>query len=140
MHALRVAFLNVNIPMTFFTVIRAELPNGTVDDMKLRVPGVSLGTIVTEALRTVLPELEQRPAPRLARGSEAGVGVDANQPTDLDSLRRGAMHTPPPQRFAATYRIPIPSEVWREVEKQRLRLGMSVDAVVAFAIRRTYAT
>jgi hypothetical protein len=126
----------VNIPMSFFTVIRVDLPAAAVDDMKLRIPGVTLGTIISEALRAVLPELERRPAPRMARGSTPGISIDSELPTDLASLRRTAEHTPPPARFVATHRLPIPTELWRDVEKERVRLGMTMDAVVAFAIRR----
>jgi len=117
-------------------VLRLDLPRATYDEIAARAQGGSLGEVVCDALRATLPALIAMSESPLAKGSRPQIAVSTEQPAGLAALRRIAEHTPPPARFTHPIQLAIPTELWLEVERERTRLGLSVDELVAWAWRR----
>lgn len=121
------------VPMTV-KVLRVELPRTAFEEITARAGGAAIGAVVCDALRASLPALVAMSEPRLATGSspQIAIGID----TGVAALRRIAEHTPPPARFTQSVQVAVPTELWAELDRERQRLGMTFDAIVAWAWRR----
>jgi hypothetical protein len=117
------------------TVLRVELPRGTYDEIVERAGGAAIGGVVSEALRACLPALIKMSESPFARGSQAQISLSPQLEAGLAGLRRKAETTPPPVRFTQLVQLAVPTELWAEIERERIRLGMTHDDVVAWAWR-----
>jgi hypothetical protein len=117
-------------------VLRVELARSTYEQMQERAGSTSIGVVIGDALREGLPALIAMGKSPLARGSQAQIAVFPALETGLAALRRSAEHTPPPARFTQVVQLAIPTELWSEIERERIRLHLSIDDVVAWAWRR----
>ena len=117
------------------TVLRVELPRGTYDEIVARAGGASIGGVVSDALRACLPALIKMTESPFARGSQAQISLQPQLQAGLAGLRKKAETTPPPVRFTQVVQLAVPTELWANVERERLRLGMTHDDVVAWAWR-----
>jgi hypothetical protein len=117
------------------TVVRVELTRVTYDEIVVRAGGATLGGVVSEALRACLPALIQMTECPFARGSQAQIALEPQLHAGLAGLRRKAETTPPPVRFTQVVQVAVPTELWAQVERERLRLGMTHDDVIAWAWR-----
>jgi hypothetical protein len=117
-------------------VLRIELARSTYEQMQERAGGTSIGVVISDVLRAGLPALAALGQSPLARGSQAAIAIYPALDIGLAALRRSAEHTPPPARFTQVVQLAIPTELWREIECERTRLGLTLDDVVAWAWRR----
>ena len=120
-------------------VLRVELARSTYEQMQELAGGTSIGVVISDALRAGLPALIAMGQSPLARGSQAQIAIHPALEIGLAALRRSAEHTPPPARVTQVVqrRIPQPPVVAEEdVERERTRLGLTIDDVIAWAWRR----
>ena len=125
-------------------VVRVELSREQFEQISERAhEGAhgSMGAVVCESLREALPVLGVMTDAPFAQGSRVGIQIPAPAPSaglqaGLPALRRIAQHTPPPMRFTHPIQLAIPSELYDEVERERARLGLTLDALIAWAWRR----
>lgn len=123
-------------------VVRVELSREQFEQISERAhEGAygSMGAVVSESLRQALPVLEGLTDAPFAQGSRVGIQVpapNAGLQAGLPALRRIAQHTPPPMRFTHPVQLAIPNDLWDEVERERARLGLTLDALISWAWRR----
>jgi hypothetical protein len=128
-------------------VLRVDLPRRTYAEVCARAEiaaradgrDPSMGEVVAEALRLVLPALRAMSDPPMAQGSQPQISIDTGLQIGLSALSRIAEHTPPPRRFSHPVQLAIPFDLWTIVERERARLGMSFDELVVWACARTPA-
>jgi hypothetical protein len=116
------------------TVLRVELSRVTYDEI-VAAGGASIGGVVSEALRACLPALIRMIESPFARGSQAQISLQPQLQAGLAGLRKKAETTPPPVRFTQIVQLAVPSELWAHIERERIRLGMTLDDVIAWAWR-----
>ena len=117
-------------------VLRVELARSTYEQMQELAGGTSIGVVISDALRAGLPALIAMGQSPLARGSQAQIAIHPALEIGLAALRRSAEHTPPPARFTQVVQLAIPTDLWQDVERERTRLGLTIDDVIAWAWRR----
>jgi hypothetical protein len=110
------------------TVVRVELTRATFQEMKAIAGGPSIGLVVIDALRRALPVLTALPEAPLAKGSNAKISVHPELQAGLAAFTRALEGA-----LAHHVQIAMPAELWRQIDRERTRLGLTVNRVVAWA-------
>ena len=117
------------------TVLRVELARSMVEQIAACSDGSSIGTMISEALRATLPALAQMRESPMASGSQPGIAIRLDLDPGLSNLRATAAYAPPPARFTQPVQLAVPAELWSQVDRERVRLRLSIDDLVAWAWR-----